>query len=86
MDIYLAADAPIVNINLSAPTVKVGTPMGQNQKSTVAGDLNLSHIPSKFPVTEHLMPGFLHTLIGVGPLCDADFTVTFTRKAVIVRG
>ena len=31
------------------------------------------------------MPGFRHTLIGVGPLCDADCNVTFTREAVIVR-
>ena len=31
------------------------------------------------------MPGFRHTLIGVGPLCDADCAVTFTREAFIVR-
>ena len=31
------------------------------------------------------MPGFRHTLIGVGPLVDADCTFTFTREAVIVR-
>ena len=31
------------------------------------------------------MPGFKHTLIGVGPLCDADCTVTFTSAAVLVR-
>ena len=31
------------------------------------------------------MLGFKHTLIGVGPLYDADCTVTFTRAAVIVR-
>ena len=37
-----------------------------------------------FPVTGHIMPGFKHTLIGVGLLCDADCTVTFTRAAVIV--
>ena len=30
------------------------------------------------------MPGFRHTLIWVGPLHDADCTVTFTREAVIV--
>ena len=29
------------------------------------------------------MPGFCHTLICVGPLCDADCTVTFTHAAVI---
>ena len=31
------------------------------------------------------MPGFRHTLIGVGPLYDSNCTVTFTRAAVIVR-
>ena len=31
------------------------------------------------------MPGFHHTLIGVGPLCDADCTVTFTHEAVFVQ-
>ena len=31
------------------------------------------------------MPGFRHTLVEVGPLCDADCTVNFTREAVIVR-
>ena len=31
------------------------------------------------------MPGLLHTLIGAGPLCDADYTFTFTSAAVIVR-
>ena len=30
------------------------------------------------------MPGFCHNLIGVGPLCDADFTVTFMCTAVIL--
>ena len=31
------------------------------------------------------MPGLRHILIGVGPLCDTDCTVTFTCAAVIVR-
>ena len=31
------------------------------------------------------MPGFLHTLIGVGPLCDTNCAVTLMRKVVIVR-
>ena len=31
------------------------------------------------------MPGFIHTLIGVGSLCDADCTVTFLRESLIVR-
>ena len=31
------------------------------------------------------MPGFRHTLTGVGPLCDADCAVIFRTEAVIVR-
>ena len=42
-------------------------------------------MPANFPVTGHIMPGFRHTLIGVGLLCDADCTVTFTSAAVVVR-
>ena len=84
-DIYFAADSPIVNIDLSDPTVKVGTANGKTQQSTGTGDLHLPQLPSRFPITGHIMPGFCHTLIGLGPLCDADCTVTFTREAAIVR-
>ena len=84
-DNYFAAESPIVNVNLSAPTVKVGTATDQTQQSTVTGGLNLLQLPSGIPITWHIMPGFRHTLIGVGPLCDADCTVTFTLEAVIVQ-
>ena len=84
-DIYFSADAPMVNIDHSAPKVTVGTATGQTQSSTGTGELNLPKLPSDFLVTGHIMPGFRHTLIGVGPLCDADCTVTFTRVAVIGR-
>ena len=75
-DIYFSTDAPVVNIYLAAPMVRVGTTTGQTQQSTVTGELALPNLPS---------PGLHHNLIGVGPLCDADCTVTFTREAVIVR-
>ena len=81
----MSVDSPIVNINLLAPTVKVSTAAGQTQQSNGTGDLHLHHLPSRFLITGHLMPGFRHTLIGVGPLCDSYCTVTFTREAVIVR-
>ena len=31
------------------------------------------------------MPGFNHTLLGVGPIYDADCTVNFSHDAVVVR-
>ena len=82
---YFSADAPIVNVNLSAQTVKVGTATGQKKKSTDAGYLNLPQLPSRFPITWHMMPGFHNTLIRVGPLFDADCTVTFTLEELIVQ-
>ena len=30
------------------------------------------------------MPSFTNTIIGVGPICDADCTVVFTKKDVTV--
>ena len=84
-DIYFSDDAPIVNIHLSDPKVTVGTANVQSQQSSGKGELTTPKFPSGFSVTGNIMPGFRHTLIGVGPLCDADCTVTFPRAAVVVR-
>ena len=32
------------------------------------------------------MPGFKHTLMGVGPICDADFQVLFSKYLVKIFG
>ena len=75
----------MVNIDRAAPNVTVGTATGQTQQSTGTGDLYLPHLPLGFLIKGHRMPGFRHTLVGVGPLFDANLTVTFTREAVFVR-
>ena len=75
----------MVNFDYSSPKVKVGTATGQSQQSTGTGDLNLPQLPSGFLITGHILPGFRHTLIGVGPFFYTDCTVTFTSAAVIVR-
>ena len=84
-DIYLSADAPILNIDRAATKVTVGTATGQTQVSICTGELNLPKLPANFPVPRHILPGFRPTLLGVGPLCDADCKVTFTSTAVVVR-
>ena len=75
----------MVNIDCADPKVTVGTATGQTQRSTGTGKLNLPKLPANFSVTGHIIPVFRHTLIGVGPLYDADCTVTFTNAAVLVR-
>ena len=75
----------MVNIDRAAPKVTVGTATRPKQSSTGTGELNIPKLPYDFPVTGHIVPGFKDTLLCVGPLCDADCTVTFTRVAVIIR-
>ena len=74
----------MVNIDHAATKVTVGIATRQTQQSTGTRDLALPHLPLGFLLKGYLMPGFRHNLIGLGPLCDADCTVTFTRKAVII--
>ena len=84
MDIYFSTDAPVVNIDLLEQKVKIGTSTGQTQNSTGTGDLDIPHLLLGFPIKGHPMPGFRHTVIGVGALFDANCTVTFTFKAIII--
>ena len=83
--VYNFTNAQVTNINPAAPAIAVGTATGQVQRSTATGQLSLPNIPNNFPSTGHIMPGFNHTLLGVGPICDADCMVTFSRDAVVVR-
>ena len=83
--IYFAEGAPVSNIDPHAPAVTVGTATGQRQLSTATAELRIPHLPAEFPRKGHIMPGFEQTLIGVGPICDAGFTVTFSSDAVVVK-
>ena len=74
----------MVNIDRAAQKVALGTATGQTQQSAGTGNLALPHLPLEFPIKGNLIHGLLHTLIGVGPLCDADCAVTLTFQAVIV--
>ena len=68
-----------------SPKVVVGTATGQTQQYAGTGKLALPHLPLGFKIKGYPVTGLRHTVIGVGPLCDADCAVTFTREAVIVR-
>ena len=82
--LYFSPNAPVANINPAAPAIAVGAAKGQVQRLTATGQLALPNLPNTFPSTGHIMPGFNHTLLLVGPICDSDCTVTFSRDAVVV--
>ena len=41
-------------------------------------------LAAEFPTAGYIMPSFTSTLIGVGPIYDADCKVLFTKKYVVV--
>ena len=51
-------------------------------ESAVTCDLVTPQIPSDLLTTGHVMPGFQYNLVGVSPMCGANFTGTFSKHAV----
>ena len=83
--IFFGDGAPVANKNFKAPKVTVGTATGAIRQSAGTADLDLPQLPLGFPTEGHMMPGFPHTLVGLGPLCDAGCEVTFTKDSVVIR-
>ena len=81
---YLIKNAPKLNEIEVAPTIQVGYASREAQRSSSTCELAIPNLPSDFPVSGHVMPGFQENLIGIGPIFDADYSVTFTKDAVII--
>ena len=82
--IYLGKNAPAVDEDPTAPRVRVGTATGAPAQSTGTAKIPRDDLPEDFPRTGHRMPDFPHSLVGLGPMCDAGYHVTFTADDVIV--
>ena len=46
--------------------------------------LPITQVKEDLPAKEYIMPTFKNTLIGVGPIYDADCTVVFKKEDVTV--
>ena len=57
---------------------------GQVENSSAKATLPIPQLAAEFPTTGYIMPSFTNTLVGVGPICDAYFTVVSTRQYVTV--
>ena len=82
--LYTAPSATHGPPNTSAATISVGTENGQVEKPSAKATLTIPQLSEDFPATGYIMPYFTNTLIGVGPICDAECTVVFTKKDVTV--
>ena len=82
--LYIAPSAPYSPPDTSAATISVGTANGQVEESSATATLTIPHLGADFPTTGYIMSSFTKTLIGVGPIYDADCTVVFAKKEVTV--
>ena len=83
---FFTKDVPKTNLDPTAPHIQVGTASGQPMTSVGTCDIVIPQIPSDLPNTGYVMPVFQENLIGVGTMCDANFTVTFSKHAVNIYG
>ena len=80
--LYIAPTAPHRPPDTSAATIKVGTDNGQVETSAEKAALPIPQLAADFPTTGYIIQSFTNTLIGVGPICDANCTVIFKKKDV----
>ena len=62
--------------------IRVGTANRQVANSTAMATLPIPQVKADFPTKGYIMPKFKNTIIGVGPICDADCTVVFKKEDV----
>ena len=82
--LYIAPTAPHGPLDTSAATIKLITANGQVETSAAKATLTIPQLSADFPTTGYTMPSFTNTLIGVGPIYDANYTVVLKKKDVTV--
>ena len=76
---YIAPNAPSVQMNTTAKKIRVETANGQVACSIAKATLPIPQLDAGFPTKGYIMPTFTNTLIGVGPICDANCIVVFRK-------
>ena len=82
--LYITPQAPHGSINTVALKIHVGTANGQVVSSSATSTLPIPQQGQDIPCEGHIIPTFTNKLVGIGPICDAGCTVTFTSKDVTV--
>ena len=82
--LYIAQNAPHGQLDTTTSKIRVGTINVQVEISTAKTTLPIPQLAADFPTTGYIMPTFTNTLIGVGPICDANCTIVSRKEDVKV--
>ena len=81
--LYISADAPHSEKNLSTPPIIIVTATGHIQKYTATCRTLQNHLPDQLR-KGHIFPNFNYSLVGTVPFCESDCKVLFTKENVTV--
>ena len=81
---YIAPNAPYEKMDKTEKPIRVGTSNGQVASSTATATPSIPQVNADFPTNGYIMRTFTNTLIGVGPICDANCTLVFKKEDVTV--
>ena len=79
---YIYPSAPHGPTNTSPSQISVGTDTEHVERLSSNDTLTIPQLAADFPTTGYIMPYFNNTLVGVGPICNAECIVLFTKKYV----
>ena len=79
---YFTPGSPVSNVNNTEATIHAGTATGQAQTSEASCKLTTPDLPPG--LFGHIMPGFTHSLLGIGSLCDKYCKFLFTKHSVSI--
>jgi hypothetical protein len=82
--IYFASNAPVANLNPTAPSVGVHVANGLPVRSVASATLASASSLPPAAMQGHVMPSFPHTLIGLGPFANLGCQIVFSKHAVLV--
>ena len=78
-NLYITPKSPYGQLNTTAKKIRVGTANGQVAISTAKATMPIPQLAADFPIAGYIMPTFTNTIIGVGPICDANCTVVLRK-------
>ena len=79
-----SAERTVCKMDTTGKQIRVCTANGQVANSTAMATLPIPQVNADFTTKGYIIPTFTNTLIGVGPICDANCTVVFKKEDVIV--
>ena len=82
--LYISLSAPHVPPDTSAATISSDTANWQVENSSSKATLSIPQLASEFQTMGYIITSSTNTLVGVGPMFDADCTVVFTNQDVTI--